>query len=40
VVQKVNAMNEIDRQPSISLGPARVYLSATDSKLARGRGRR
>jgi integrase len=33
-VQKVNAMNEIERQPSISLGLAKVYLNATDPKLA------
>jgi hypothetical protein len=33
-VQKVNAMNEIERQPGISLGLARVYLNATDPKLA------
>jgi site-specific recombinase XerD len=33
-VQKVNAMNETERQPSISLGLARVYLNATDPKLA------
>jgi integrase len=33
-VQKVNAMNEIERQPCISLGLARVYLNATDPKLA------
>jgi len=26
-VQKVNAMNEIEREPSISLGLAKVYLS-------------
>jgi hypothetical protein len=32
--QKVNAMNETERQPSISLGLARVYLNATDPKLA------
>jgi hypothetical protein len=32
-VQKVNAMNEIERQPSISLGLAKVYLNATDPKL-------
>ena len=33
-VQKVIAMNETERQPSISLGLARVYLNATDPKLA------
>jgi integrase len=33
-VQKVNAMNETERQPSISLGLAKVYLNATDPKLA------
>jgi integrase len=33
-VQKVNAMNEIEREPSISLGLAKVYLNATDPKLA------
>jgi hypothetical protein len=33
-VQKVNAMNETEREPSISLGLARVYLNATDPKLA------
>jgi site-specific recombinase XerD len=33
-VQKVNAMNETERRPSISLGLARVYLNATDPKLA------
>ena len=33
-VQKVNAMNETERQPGISLGLARVYLNATDPKLA------
>jgi hypothetical protein len=33
-VQKVNAMNETERQPSISLGLAKVYLTATDPKLA------
>ena len=33
-VQKVNAMNETERQPCISLGLARVYLNATDPKLA------
>jgi hypothetical protein len=32
--QKVNAMNETERQPSISLGLAKVYLNATDPKLA------
>ena len=32
--QKVNAMNETERVPSISLGLARVYLNATDPKLA------
>jgi integrase len=32
--QKVNAMNEAERQPGISLGLARVYLNATDPKLA------
>ncbi len=31
---KVNAMNETERVPSISLGLARVYLNATDPKLA------
>jgi integrase len=31
--QKVNAMNETERQPSISLGLAKVYLNATDPKL-------
>ena len=29
-----NAMNETERQPGISLGLARVYLNATDPKLA------
>jgi len=33
-IQKVNAMNETERQPGISLGLARVYLNATDPKLA------
>ena len=33
-IKKVNAMNEVERQPSISLGLARVYLNATDPKLA------
>ncbi len=33
-VQKVNAMNETERQPSINLGLAKVYLNATDPKLA------
>jgi integrase len=33
-VQKVNAMNETERVLSISLGLARVYLNATDPKLA------
>jgi len=33
-VQKVHAMDETERQPSISLGLARVYLNATDPKLA------
>ena len=33
-VQKVNAMNETERQPDINLGLARVYLNATDPKLA------
>ena len=32
--QKVNAMNETERVPSISLGLAKVYLNATDPKLA------
>jgi hypothetical protein len=32
--QKVNAMNETERQPGISLGLAKVYLNATDPKLA------
>ena len=31
--QKVNAMNETERQPGINLGLARVYLNATDPKL-------
>jgi integrase len=31
---KVAAMNESERQPSISLGLAKVYLNATDPKLA------
>jgi hypothetical protein len=31
--RKVNAMNETERQPGISLGLARVYLNATDPKL-------
>jgi len=30
---KVNAMNETERQPAISLSLAKVYLNATDSKL-------
>jgi hypothetical protein len=33
-VQKVNATNETERQPGINLGLARVYLNATDPKLA------
>jgi hypothetical protein len=33
-IQKVNAMNETERQPGISLGLAKVYLNATDPKLA------
>ena len=33
-VQKVNAMNETERQPSINLGLAKVYLNASDPKLA------
>jgi hypothetical protein len=32
--QKVNAMNETERQPGINPGLARVYLNATDPKLA------
>jgi ribosomal protein L28 len=32
--QKVNAMNETERQPSISHWLAKVYLNATDPKLA------
>lgn len=32
--QKVNAMNETERQPGINLGLAKVYLNATDLKLA------
>ena len=32
--KKVNAMNETERVPSISLGLARVYLNAADPKLA------
>jgi len=32
--RKVNAMNETERQPSISLGLARGYRNATDPKLA------
>ncbi|MFM1747363.1 MAG: hypothetical protein RLZZ188_1029 [Verrucomicrobiota bacterium] len=32
--QKVNAMNETERVPSISLGLVKVYLNATDPKLA------
>jgi hypothetical protein len=32
--QMVNAMNETERQPSISLGLAKVYLNAADPKLA------
>ena len=31
--QKVNAMNETERQPGINLGLAKVYLNATDPKL-------
>jgi hypothetical protein len=31
--QKVSAMNETERQPTISLGLAKVYLNATDPKL-------
>ena len=31
--QKVNALNETERLPSINLGLARVYLNATDPKL-------
>src|SRR5512140_1194964 len=33
-VKKVNAMNEAERQPSINLGLAKVYLNAADPKLA------
>ena len=33
-VQKVNAMNETERQASISLGLAKVYLNASDPQLA------
>jgi integrase len=33
-IKKVNAMNEAEREPSISLGLAKVYLNATDPKLA------
>lgn len=33
-LQKVNAMNETERQPGISLGLAKVYLNAADPKLA------
>jgi site-specific recombinase XerD len=32
--QKVAAMNEAERQPAINLGLAKVYLNATDPKLA------
>jgi hypothetical protein len=32
--QKVNAMNETERQPGISLGLTRVYLNATAKGLA------
>jgi hypothetical protein len=32
--QKVNAMNETERQPGISLGLAKVYLNASDPQLA------
>jgi len=32
--QQLNAMNETERQPSISLGLAKVYLNAADPKLA------
>ena len=32
--KKVHAMNETERVPAISLGLARVYLNATDPKLA------
>jgi hypothetical protein len=32
--QKVNAMNETERQPAINLSLAKVYLNATDPKLA------
>jgi len=32
--KKVNAMNEAERQPSINLGLAKVYLNAVDPKLA------
>ena len=32
-MQKVNAMNETQRQPGINLGLAKVYLNATDPKL-------
>ena len=34
VEQKVNAMNETERQPGISLGLAKDYLNAADPKLA------
>jgi hypothetical protein len=37
-VQKVNAMNETERQPSINLGLAKVYLNASDPKLPREHG--
>ncbi len=33
-VLKLNAMNETERQPSINLGLARVYLNAANPKLA------
>jgi hypothetical protein len=33
--QTVNAMNEAERQPSISLGLAKVYMNVTDPKLAK-----
>lgn len=33
-IKKVNAMNETERAPSISLGLAKVYLNAADPKLA------
>jgi hypothetical protein len=32
--QKVNAMNETERQPAINLGLAKVYLNGADPKLA------